>query len=491
MPCRSVGEQRDAGRIPTVDERAARQRLTTANASHNVLPVNSTIEPKRRSPVSEVGVGLAATAVAIGLVGIVVAMSQPFGFTIGDLLAQREVAAGAVVVSIALAVASSRRLLRASRRMAVGIAVMVAAAWWPAATLVVGIAAVIDGAMRGAASPVGLVTTTAVWVIYGLVIGWIVTAPFVGIATLAWAVVARSIAKVVRPRQSRRMLAPAVAFLITAGVGGGVAQALATRPLDARCVSLGARVADAAFSPAGDMLAVIVSDDPNAPSSIRLLRWPEATEIARWSAWADDDVAVSPDGQVFWSAWVLGALSLPSSSATEGVLTARVGTEPTWFATDFEAPLNDLTWTEQGLMGTTPNSHLLARVSEGDVGPDVLDPPRRGELGAFWASPNGSVIAVGPGYDDLPVLVSGLGNDRRIDVLGDPRSIAITPDHRVLIAADWTGGTYAYPLEGGAPTRILGGTQPFIIVSARGDLVWTDEMAGGSPLCTMPLGVPA
>ena len=277
--------------------------------------------------------------------------------------------------------------------------------------------------------------------------------------------------------------------LVAIAFAGGAFQAATTTPAGARCLDLGAGdVTDAAFSPAGDLLAATVQTDPNEPGVVLLLRWPSAEVLGRWEEWVDRDVAVGPDGRVYWSAWVLSGVATPDAPG-DGVFVAAVGSDPTWYATGFETPLSDLTWTEGALRGTTPNSHALARIPLNGAVPSLVTDDDEMIVGTFWTSSDGTWTAAGPGWFGEDVQVSRAGQPwRTVDVETDPRSIALSQDRSTLVVASWFGGTRLVDVASGASRPVLRGSQRFVALSQEGDLAWaSEEEFGQSRLCTTTL----
>jgi WD40 repeat protein len=284
-------------------------------------------------------------------------------------------------------------------------------------------------------------------------------------------------------RRSARFFAVLGAIALVSGA----TQAAELAPSTARCLNLdGGSATDAAFSPAGDLLAVILESDSNAESTITLLRWPSGDVVGTWTAWAEDAMAVDPSGRIYWSAWVLD-MTDNDQGQRDGIYSVVAGSSPALFVTGDDTELNDLTWTRDGLRGTTASSHLIATIGlAGDHSMDIE--PHQGELGAFWASPDNSVSAVGGVWSDHVIEIADGAGTRSIDPGTEPRSIALSPDGRTLVVASWFNGTRIVDTATGAGRLILRGSQAFVALSAAGDLAWAnDEQVGQGRLCVAKL----
>ena len=363
-------------------------------------------------------------------------------------------------------------------------------------------AAFVDAFTRDAAGAFDI-GPTVVWGLYGLaylvVIGSVVTAP-VGIA---WGVTTRLVvgpAAVASPgsgpgepdtnepgqRPTRQPGRRALAALTVLALMGGLFQAAENAPpRDARCLDIGGeRPLDAAFSSNGEWLAVVASNDLNAGGLVRLLRWPSGETVTTWRAWVDHDVAVAPDGRVYWSAWEL------ESPWRGGIVTAVAGGEPAWLTTDGTSGLWSLTWTAGALRGMTANDHLVASLPlDGRSDPALSFELTTEPVGTFWASPDGRTTATSVEWFAESVTVTRPdGSVEHVQVVDDPRSIALTPDGKALVVAGWSGGTRLVEVEGQSSRRLLPRTQSWIAVSPQGDLAWSDEeQVGTGRLCVAPL----
>ena len=112
----------------------------------------------------------------------------------------------------------------------------------------------------------------------------------------------------------------------------------------------------------------------------------------------------------------------------------------------------------------------------------------RGETGAFWASPDSDVIAVGGSYGDQTVAITSAAGTRSINAGAEPRSIALSSDGRNLVVANWFGGTRVVDTETGSGRLVLRGSQKFVALSAGGYLAWAnDEQVGQDRLCVAKL----
>jgi hypothetical protein len=135
----------------------------------------------------------------------------------------------------------------------------------------------------------------------------------------------------------------------------------------------------------------------------------------------------------------------------------------------------------------TANSHLPAQISLNSSGtPTLTTSPADGAIGSVWMSSDRSTIVTSEewGGDALMVQSSDPTMPRRISYRGDPRSMAITPDRRELVIADWSGGTRAVDIATGQARVLLPRSQRFAAVSDRGDLAWADdETIGPGRLC--------
>lgn len=374
-----------------------------------------------------------------------------------------------------------------TRAILVGIGVGIG--WWPLAVLVLVTTASVDALLRGA-SPIADAEAPLVWALYGLVVGTIF-ASAVGIPiALTWGVATRWLARRSGPadRTSRMIRHPslvAIGSLLLLASTTGAAMALTDRLPDERCLDLGgARPLDGAFSPAGDMLVVITSNDRNAGGNVHLLDWPSGTEIALWQSWVDQDVVVDPHGRVYWSAWEY------QDPWRGGVMTAAPGSEPRWLTTDQTEVLSNLTWTATGLRGMTANGSQTARirlVMGLDIGPRFeADGPA---TGTFWASADGRVTITAADWATgrLTVTVAGRSPvDVRIS--GDPRAVAMSADRSQVIVAGWSGGTRRYDIASGRSDAILRRSQTWIAVSAHDEIAWADdEQFGSGRVCVAPL----
>ena len=430
--------------------------------------------------------GLVATAIVLVLAAVV--LVRPFGFEATAALEQPELVAGGLLIAGGLGWGVGRAASSGGWLRSVGVGALLGLALWPVFVLLAILVSVVDAVIRGAAGPFDGVGAGLVWGLYGMVvIGLfvsVVTVPL-GIlwGLLTWAIVRRW---ALGPG-GRRTWSSLLIGLVALSMIGGAAQANGTNPTAAYCRPMGeGYVVDAAFSPAGDLLAVATQTDPNEPGTILLLDWPSGEELARWQGWIDEEVTVSPSGEVYWSAWILGLYPAgeDGTGISEGVYIARPGSDPEWFATGFETPLNDLTWTTDGLRGTTPNSHRISSLEAGDTAPNASGD----EVSAFWASADGQWTATGPAWEGASVMLTGPSRTTDVRVPGDQRSIAFTSDRSTLVAASWFNGTRAIDVATGDPRLIIRGSQRFVALSSLGDLAWANEEdIGDSQLCTAPL----
>ena len=441
--------------------------------------------PWRTRRLSARAVGALAASGIMAVAVAILALVRPFEIDLSRVAEQPEIVLGFIVVATGLGwwagrIASSRGWLRA-----IGIGAVVGASLWPAFVVLAILVSTIDAALRGTAGPLEGLGVAIVWGIYGTIVLSIISVVMVPIG-IVWGmltlVIARRLGSGPGRRHSGRVVMGALAAV---ALVGGASQAIAAQPAAATCRAMGSGAAvDAAFSPAGDLLAVATQTDPNEPGTIVLIRWPSGEEVGRWHAWVDEDLAVSPTGEVYWSAWVLGPFPMDESTVSDGIYVGRPGAEPEWFATGEESPLNDLTWTTHGLRGTTPNSHRVSVIHAGSAGP--LSTGR--EVGAFWSSADASWTATGPAWEGTLVRVAGPGTSVAVDVREDQRSIALTADRSTLVAASWFNGTRTFDVATGASRLVIRGSQRFIALSSRGVLAWAnEEMVGHSRLCTASL----
>lgn len=252
-------------------------------------------------------------------------------------------------------------------------------------------------------------------------------------------------------------------------------------PWATRCLDLpGGSPSAASFSPAGDILAVTSRRDPTTPGTVVLFAWPSGRLLAQWSAWVDRAVAVAPDGQVYWS-------SADYASGTNGIVTARAGTQPIWFSTPNGGGMTDLTWTSGGLRGvgtTIDQVGFLPFAGDHSV---VINGDSSDNVGAFWVSPDGRASAMstfGPGETVEVTTPSGT-----VSVpTGPVQSIALTADYRHLVAAEANGGLNVIEIASGLSRQLMPGSQEFVTLSQRGDIAWAnDEPFGHGRLCTSTL----
>lgn len=442
------------------------------------------IHPTSRSRSLSARVVGAAVAAAIGLGVAAVLLHESFGG--GRALERPELVVAALVVLVGLGWGAGGAASRGGWRRAAGVGVLVGLAVVPAFTLVAVLTSVVDAVIRGAAGPLDGLAAGLVWGLFGLAFVGVILAAITVPLGFLWGLVTLALVKVGSlDRGGRRAWGPVLVGLVAVSLIGGVVEATRVQPAAAVCRSVGeGAVVDAAFSPAGDLLAVATRADPNQPGVIVLLNWPSGDEVARWRGWLDEEVAVSPAGDVYWSGWILGLNTIDDASISEGVYVAREGVEPEWFATGFETPLNDLTWTTQGLRGTTPNSHRVESLEAGATAARATGRP----VGAFWSSADAQWTATGPAWDGTPVTVVGPGASLEVPVPGDPRSLALTANGSTLVVATWFDGTRAFDLATGSSRLVIAGSQRFIALSPLGDLAWAnEEVIGHSQLCTAAL----
>lgn len=431
----------------------------------------------------------ALSALALGcLILAVVAVIQPFGPN--TMFERPDILIAGVAIGTALGWRLGHGTAQGGWRRAVGGGLAFGVLLPPIALLVGLIARVADAVLRGAADPHASLGSAFAWFLYGVVIVILYGSPFTIPAGIVWALTTRAL---VRDRVApivRRSRRPTVRFfvaLLAIALAAGTAQAITYAPSDARCLDFAeGRPTDAAFSPAGDLLAVALQTDPNEPGTVVLMRWPSEEVVGTWTGWVDQEVAVDPAGRVYWAAWIL-SYSGPDGESGDGVYSAAPGSDPVLFATGHEVQLNDLTWTSSGLRGTTPNSHRIARIPL-TGGTDMEVEPSRDEVGAFWSSADGTATIAGPGYFDTALQVATTAGTRSVPVSDDVRSVALSADGRTIVAAGWFDGTRLIDVESGQSRLILRGSQTFVALSEKGDLAWAnEEQFGRGRLCTSTL----
>jgi hypothetical protein len=432
----------------------------------------------------------AIVALALGcLLLALAAVVQPFGSTMA-LFERPDILIAALAVVTALGWRLGHGTARTGWWRAVGGGVTFGLLLPPIGLLVGVIAGAADTVIRGAANPLTVLGPTAAWAIYGLILvcfyGWVFAIP----AGIVWALTTRALSRIQFAPMVRRSKRPTARFaiaLVAIGLAAGTAQAITYAPRDARCLDLqGGSPTDAAFSPAGDLLAVTLQSDPNQPGSVVLMRWPSGEVIDSWSAWVDQEVAVDPSGRVYWPAWIL-SFSGPEGESGDGVYTATPESDPVLLATGDESELNDLTWTSGGLRGTTPNSHQIARIPlTGGIRIEVTH--SSDEVGAFWSSADGTVTVTGPGYFGTTLEVATASGTRSVPISGDARSVALSADGQTIVEAGWFDGTRLIDVQSGNSRLILRGSQTFVALSEKGDLAWAnEEQFGHGHLCTSTL----
>lgn len=166
----------------------------------------------------------AAALVVLATTGVVL-LVRPFGFTVGRLSEAPEVIVGGLGVSVSVALAGIRRVLAARPAGAMAAGLLAGAAWWPLAVATL-LAGRLTAALLGARDDGDLAGSVVVWSTYTLAVGWVVTCPILLPAGLAWAMLARAVARVAHPAPSRRLGMAAVAVLAGTAVVGGAWHAL-------------------------------------------------------------------------------------------------------------------------------------------------------------------------------------------------------------------------------------------------------------------------
>jgi hypothetical protein len=146
----------------------------------------------------------------------------------------------------------------------------------------------------------------------------------------------------------------------------------------------------------------------------------------------------------------------------------------------------DISWSDGELRGHTTNSHRPVRVP--------LTGPERGSVlpldfpisvvGTMWWSPDGQwAVSIGE-WDTSPAVV--LQPDRStqhvpLPVDTYPRTFAMTPDRRSIIAAGWVDRSAIIDPATGSWRPLLDGAQRWIIVSELGDVAWANDEGYSMP----------
>jgi hypothetical protein len=365
--------------------------------------------------------------------------------------------------------------------------------WPPIGVGVLLSAAIVDGSVRGVLAPIGLaeipgsIGLWVVYVLYGLSIFWIYGAiVFIPIG-IVWSLAVHALGRMVgRPaaRPDRRGPSNAGLLLVLAAiaVGGGLAMSLTYRPWATRCLSLpDGTPSAAAFSPAGDLLAVTLRRDSTTPGRLVLLDWPSGRDRGSWPTWVDRGVAVAPDGRVYWS-------SANYADGTNGIATVMPGLEPTWFTDPNGGSLTDLSWTADGLRGVATDIDVLASVPFAGDHSHVADAAGSESLATYWVSPDGTVNAVTEFMFAAPIVITSASGVATIPDGEGVQSIAVTPDRRSVIAAEASGGLRLIDIATGRSRQLMPGSQEFVALSERGDIAWlNDEPFGPGRLCTSTL----
>lgn len=442
---------------------------------------------------SRTSLRITGAAVALALGGVVVAvlgLFRPFGGGEAALFERPDLIVTGLAIVAVLGWRLGNEAGRSGWRRALGGGLAFGLLLPPLTITVALIAEITDATLRGAASGPNEIGTAFTWFLYAVVLAWIYGSILTVPAGIIWGLVTRSLAGIriaSRFRPSRRPTVRLLVAVLVISLSAGAAQAVAYTPRDERCLDLSRGTpTDAAFSPNGDLLAVTLETDPNQPGTVVLMHWPSGQVIASWSAWVADSVAVDPAGRVYWSAWVLG---VSTDDNGDGIYSAVAGSSPKLFATGDERELDDLTWTANGLTGTTPNSHEIAVIPLIGDGTQMDFMPSSDEVGAFWSAADGSATVAGPGYGGTSLAVTIKdGGTQLVAVNGDPRSVALSADGRTIVEAGWFDGTRLIDVATGETHLVMRGSQVFVALSERGDLAWAnDEQFGTARLCTSTL----
>jgi len=361
---------------------------------------------------------------------------------------------------------------------------------WPLVTTVVAYTAVaVDGVLRGLVQPGGLESPGVLifGLAYGVLIFEMIGTVYLVPLGLLWALAIHAAARLVDRQRARRRgsrRAATLAFVLataTVAVAGGAARTLSYSPWATRCLDLpGGQPTAAAFSPAGDLLAITAHPATTTQGEVDLLEWPSGRLLGRWSAWVDRAIAVAPDGQVYWSA-------ADGSSATNGIQTARAGSPPAWFTAPNGGSLTDMAWTSTGLRGIATDVLALASVPFAGDHSAIVDDDSSGAIAALWVAPDGSASAIGQFGPSATIVVRSPEGTVSI-AAGDVQSIAVSADRQRIIAAEASGGLVELDISSGRSRQLMPGSQQFVALSERGDIAWlNDEAFGAGRLCTSSL----
>ena len=462
------------------------------------LASTGSVDENESLPVPEIDPGAAGASasligavVALALGGTVVGLlaSRPFGFDSSALFEAWEILALGVACAVVLGwrlgggAATGRWPATIGRGLLFG-------ALWPTFFIVVAYgAAIADANLRGVSRSAAELGSTVFLLIYSVVVVSLYLAVAVIPLGLIWALGTRALAWTIARVKGTAIVgrgqastAALLVAMLVISVSAGAAQAISYTAWGSRCLDLPDETPiDAAFSPAGDLLAVALRGNQNVPGTVLLLRWPSGQLIASWSASVDPAVAVDPGGRVYWSA-------SDGGTATAGIMTATPGSSPTWFTNANDGSLTDLTWTTTGLRGTTSDTGQVASVpltGAHDARAIDRDSP---VSAAYWASSDGTVTATVPEWANTSVTITTAAGSRSVALGVGARSIALSSDRGTLIVAAWSKGTWLVDVLTGAARQVLRGSQAFIALSDRGDIAWAnDEAFGHGRLCTSTL----
>lgn len=149
--------------------------------------------------------------------------------------------------------------------------------------------------------------------------------------------------------------------------------------------------------------------------------------------------------------------------------------------------LVDMSWTTSGLrgVGTTIDEPGFLPFA-GDHSAVITD-DSSDNSGAFWVSSDGSASATSTFHPGDTVEVTTPSGTVSIPT-GPVQSIALTADHRRLVAAEADGGLDLIEIASGHSHRLMPGSQEFVALSELDDIAWLDdEPFGAGRLCTSTL----